>query len=105
MSYHPLFFDDTAVASLEGSDVQAALRKRRYSEVEAFNSKFVDDKSAVLELEVKPSTNKTRVAYSTSNGARCMPPGEHSTGALGTVNCGCPTVARTLGTAVPGSCD
>lgn len=53
MSYHPLFFDDTAIASLEGSDVQAALRRRRYSEVEAFNSKFVDDVSAVLELEVR----------------------------------------------------
>lgn len=54
MSYHPLFFNDTVLASLEGSDVQSALRKRRYSEVEAFNRKFVDDVSAVLELEVRP---------------------------------------------------
>lgn len=54
MSYHPLFFGYSAIASFEGSDVQASLRMRRFSEVEAFNSKFVDDVSAVRELEVKP---------------------------------------------------
>lgn len=74
--YHPLFFDDNAIASLEGSDVQGALRKRRYSEVEAFNSKFVDDISAVLELEVRPP-KKSRVPYSTSNKGRWVLPREH----------------------------
>lgn len=53
-SYHPLFFSNGTIAAFDGSDVQAALRQRRDSEVSRF-ARIFGIAAAAPEGSVEPA--------------------------------------------------